>query len=97
MTVTVLSNQSFLDLAIQHTGTVYNAFAIAVANNMAVSDSLASGSSLIIPDTVIIETDIRDYLKNKGIKPATAITDESILEDKKGIGVMKLTKTFKIG
>lgn len=96
MEMIVLSNQSFLDIAIQHTGTVVNAFAIAAANNMAVSETLIAGSTLIIPETITIDTDIRDYFSSKGIKPATAMTDEAIL-DEFGIGKMKINKTFKVG
>lgn len=97
MIITVLHNQSFLDIAIQHTGSVLNAFAIAAGNGMAVSEVLIPGSALIIPDTVSIDADIKNYFASKGIRPATSITDESILDNKKGIGVMKVNKTFKVG
>ena len=96
MKITVLNNQSFLDIAIQHTGTVINAFEIAAANGMSVSESLISGSELIIPETIAIDTDIRDYFKSKGIKPATSVTEEILPVVKAGIGKMQITKTFKV-
>ncbi|REC47882.1 MULTISPECIES: hypothetical protein [Chryseobacterium] len=96
MKITVLNNQSFLDIAIQHTGTVFNAFAIAAANGMSITEALIPGTQLIIPDTVVIDTDIRDYFKSKGIKPATSVTEEIIPVVKAGIGKMQITKTFKV-
>ncbi len=71
---TVLHNQSLLDFAIQHTGSALNAFAIAMANGISISDEISAGSDLIIPDSVVIDVDIRNYYTSKAIQPATAIT-----------------------
>ena len=70
----VLHNQSLLDFAIQHTGNVLNAYAIAKENGLAVSDELETGMVLFIPETVK-DPDILSYYQAKGIKPATAITN----------------------
>ena len=40
MKVIVLNNQSLIDVAIQHTGTIENAFKIAVANCLSLTDEL---------------------------------------------------------
>lgn len=95
MEITVLHNQSLLDIAIQHTGSVHNAFAIAVYNNIAVSDPLKPGSILKLPE-VQENTDILNYYTSKKIKPATAITDVNIIPSGKGIGWMQITKSFKV-
>lgn len=71
----VLHNQSLLDFAIQHTGSAQNAFAIAMANGLSVSDEISAGSALIIPDSVVLDVDIRNYYTSKAIQPATAITN----------------------
>jgi len=71
---TVLHNQSLLDFAIHHTGSVMNAFLIAKENGLAVSDEIAAGTDLIIPEEVEIDADILNYYKTKGIQPATAIS-----------------------
>ncbi|WP_312395741.1 hypothetical protein [Chryseobacterium sp.] len=96
MTITVLSSQTFMDIAIQHTGSVYNAFAIAVANGMAVSDSPISGSFLSIPESIVRNDDVLTYYKSNGIRPATALADENILVERRGIGWMKVGNTFKL-
>ncbi len=76
---TVLHNQSLLDIAIQWTGSVANVFLIAQANGLAVSDELVAGSELTIPDTVVLDTDIKTYYTSRAIQPATAIT--TIIDD----------------
>ncbi len=75
MKVTVLHNQSLLDISIQHTGNVTNAFEIAKANSLAISDELSSGTELIIPESVVSNSDILNYYTSKAIQPATAITN----------------------
>lgn len=79
MNVTVLHNQSLLDIAIQHTGSAANVFLIAKANGLAVSDEITPGDGLIIPDTVVLDTDIKNYYTSRAIQPATAIT--TIIDD----------------
>lgn len=96
MTITVLSNQSFMDIAIQHTGNVYNAFSIAAANGMAISESLISGSTILIPDTVSNNEDVLAYFKSNGIRPATGTTDEALVIERRGIGWMKIGDTLKV-
>lgn len=78
MIIKVLNNQSFLDIAVQHTGSVINAFPIAVANNMSVSEELIPGTVLQVPESVEYDTEIKDYYQSKGLKPASKIEDEKI-------------------
>lgn len=96
MKIVALHNQSFLDIAIQHTGSVYNAFAIAVANDMAVSENLVPGKNYIIPDNVKNDRDIQNYFWAKSIKPATSYTDVETITERRGIGWMKVATTFKV-
>lgn len=96
MEITVLHNQSVLDIAIQHTGSVLNAFNIAAANNMAVSDILIPGSAVVIPEILSNDPDILGLFKNNNLKPATSITDTSVIPSGKGIGWMQISKDFKI-
>ena len=94
----VLHNQSILDLAIQHTGSVENAFAFAIANGISVSDELISGSEMIIPD-VKQNRDILNYYTSKTIRPATDITDAvtgDTPEELGGIGYMEIGRNFKV-
>lgn len=75
MTIIVLHNQSLLDVAVQHTGNVLNAFLIAKANGLQVSSEPAAGTTLIIPEDVQNDRDILDYYTSKKIHPATGITN----------------------
>ena len=48
MTITALHNQSLLDLALQHTGTIESVFEFAEANAINITDECASGQNLSI-------------------------------------------------
>lgn len=96
MEITALHNQSFLDISIQHTGSVFNAFAIAVANGCAVSDSPVVGQKYTIPENVENDNDVLNYYKAKSIQPATAISDVTIIPAGRGIGWMRIGGDFKV-
>ena len=86
---TVLHNQSLLDIAIQWTGSVAKVFLIAQANGLAVSDEITPGDELIVPDTVVLDTDIKTYYTSRAIQPATALTtiiDDNTEPSPEGIG-----------
>ena len=91
----VLHNQSLLDFAIQHTGSTQNAFEVAMANNLSITDKLTAGSELIIPVSVAMDVDVKNYYQSKEIQPATDITQhaesEEILE---GISIWILNQNF---
>jgi len=97
MTVKILHNQSILDIAVQHTGSVFNAFAIATANDMAVSEILTAGNSILIPDNVNNDESILNYYNAKNIKPATSLKDVQSVIEYKGIGYMIVEDNFKVG
>lgn len=97
MLITVLYNQSLLDLAIQHTGAVENCFAIALANGLAVSDDLRAGAVLILPDAMEPDADVLQYFRSRKIMPATALRtlEQDAAESKPlGIGYMKIGTDF---
>lgn len=96
MTVTILHNQSLFDLSIQYTGEVNNAFLIAKANDLSVSDLLVPGNKITIPGSVFMNNDIYGYFTNKKIKPATGYTSENEPTVLEGIGVWILGKNLKV-
>lgn len=96
MIVTVLHNQSILDIAIQYTGMVENSFDIAVYNGLSVSDSLSSGMNITIPEGIDTDVDVINDFSSKILQPATGITDESIVPTGKGIGWMQVGTSFKV-
>ncbi|WP_163401404.1 hypothetical protein [Flavobacterium fluviatile] len=100
MTATVLVLQSWFDLAIQHTGNVTNAFALALANGeRSVTDDPVSGEQIVIPDSMTIYKKEVDYLKSKTAIPATGITQDQLEQFKPpvGIGTMVINSTFIVG
>jgi hypothetical protein len=76
MTVTVLNNQTLLDIAIQATGKAENFLKIAMYNNLVPTYALVPGTVLTIPDGILKDEDILRYYNANGIVPATGITEE---------------------
>lgn len=84
MNINVLHSQSLLDLAIQHTGSVENAFDLALANGLSLTDDLEAGESIqLIAYGIQQNKDILNYYTAKNIQPATAIT--AAVEQPQGI------------
>lgn len=98
MEITVLHNQSLFDVAIQHTGNLMNAFAIAQENGLSITAVLASGPALKIPVQVEINKDVQGYYSSKKIQPATAWSGEASEgeQELEGIGYWIIDKNFKV-
>ncbi|MGG7468673.1 hypothetical protein [Chryseobacterium arthrosphaerae] len=97
MTVTVLHNQTLLDIAIQYTGIVKNSFDIAVYNGISVSDTLVYGASLIIPDDLEIDIDTVNYYLANNLQPSTEIDPDLItITPLSGIGYWEIENEFII-
>ena len=71
MEVKALKFQSLLDVVIQETGILENAFATALANGLSITGDLPVGM-LTIPDGVAIDVRTRDHFAASKVKPATA-------------------------
>lgn len=97
--VKVLLLQTWFDIAIQHTGSFENAYAIAFANGCSITDETAPGTLIVIPDSIAIFTREVQYLEGKKAIPATGITlgDLEIINPILGIGTMAIGSTFTIG
>lgn len=76
--ITVTSQQSTLDLALQHCGSLEAAFDLALLNNVSITDDLLDGQKLDIP--AALSKDVTNYYAVHDIRPATAITTEAINE-----------------
>ena len=87
------------DISIRYTGTIENAFKIAVANGLSLTDELGPGAQLIIPADAEMNSDVVNYFSAKGIQPATGLTENDLLiaqTVQRGIGYMQIGKTFKV-
>lgn len=95
MKTTILHHQSLLDLAIQHTGTAENAFDLALANGLSLTDDLEAGGSIqLIAYGIQQNKDILNYYTAKNIQPATAIT--AAVEQPQGISYWAIGINFII-
>lgn len=96
MTTIILHHQSFLDLAIQHTGSVENAFVLALQNGKSLTDDLVAGEQLYLENTKNNQ-DILSYYQSKKLQPATGVshTGGSSLQ-LQGIGYWVISNDFKV-
>lgn len=94
--ITILHNQSLLDIAIQHTGAVENTFALAVANGLSLTDDLPAGAEIKLPDSVNKDNDVLNYYTARRLQPATAVILLSEEERLEGIGYWAISVDFKV-
>jgi hypothetical protein len=92
----VYQGQSFLDKVIEMTGSVDNAFGMAIENNVSITDSLAIGTILTYSGT--ITKSISSLFKDSN-RCATAITKQNheLIVADEGIGAMIIENTFIVG
>lgn len=98
MIVTVLHNQSLLDLALQHTGTIESVFELAEANTLNITDDVQAGKTLVLPAEAFTNKDILGYYTAKNLQPATAFSkeDEQVFERLEGISIWAINLDFVI-
>lgn len=72
MEVSVLHNQTLLDVSVQEYGTAEGVFVLAVANGMDVTDTPVAGQVLNVPDWEGKDREVAGYFKSRRIYPATA-------------------------
>ena len=96
MEITVLHNQSLLDLALQHTGTIESIFEFAEANTLNITDDVVAGKILALPAEAFTNRDILAYYTAKNLQPATAFTkeDEQVFERQEGISIWAINLDF---
>jgi hypothetical protein len=83
MTVSVLHNQTLIDLAVRYCGTALAGFDIAKLNSMSLTDSLTAGQQIQIPETDYGFREVANYFRSKRHQPATAWNpDNSIIQPK---------------
>ena len=91
----VYQGQSFLDKVIEMTGSVDNAFAMALENNVSITDALAIGTLLTYSGAV---TKSISVLFNDYNRCATALTNQNyeLIVPDDGSGAMIIEDTFII-
>lgn len=96
MQITVLHNQSLLDLALQHTGTIESVFEFAEANSLNITDDVQAGAPLYLGEGLGVRNEILSYYTAKNLQPATAFTkeDEQVFERLEGISIWAINLDF---
>ena len=97
--ITILHNQTIIDIAIQYTGKAENCFELAIYNGISVSDPLIPGMSINMPSDSDYEhdTDITDYYLKKSLQPASGLLDNKItINPLSGINYWEIENTFEV-
>ena len=96
MIITALHNQSLLDLALQHTGTIESIFEFAEANSLNITDDVQAGTPLYLGEGLGVRNDILAYYTAKNLQPATAFSkeDEQVCERLEGISIWAINLDF---
>lgn len=96
--ITVIENQSFLDVAIQESGSVLSAFELALSNGFSITDELIPGQQLTETNSAFRNNEVANYFKGKNQMVATGFN--GAIEDlmpELGIGTMRIGSTFIVG
>jgi len=96
--ITILNNQSLLDLSIQLTGNANNAFELGKVNNIAVTEELIAGDTIYMPEEMELNPMILKYYKLNKVIPASALTQENrdVITGCEGIGCWVIEFDFKV-
>jgi hypothetical protein len=96
MTITALHNQSLLDIALQHTGSIESVFEFAEANSLNITDDVQAGKTLVLPTEAFSNKDILNYYTSKNLQPATAFSkeDEQVAKRLEGISIWAINLDF---
>lgn len=82
MTVTILHNQSLLDISIRLFGTAIGVLPLAIENNISITEDLAVGTVLKVPAGGEFEQKlVADYFQNRNINPATAVDKTRLTQE----------------
>jgi hypothetical protein len=96
MQITALNNQSLLDVAIRHCGTVEAVVDIAILNNISITDDLVPGQLIALAVKDYGNQEVINYFSGNKIDPATALTEEhtALIEGNSGIGFWEIGNNF---
>ena len=74
---TITERQSLLDIALQHSGSMETAFEIALLNELSLTDDLAAGTQVVLPENDG-NKEVENYYAVNDLRPASAITQAEI-------------------
>lgn len=94
--ITVLHNQSLLDVAIRHCGTAEAVVDIAILNNISITADLIPGQLITLPVKDYGFQEVVNFFSVNKVDPATALSenDISLLEGQSGIDFWIIETNF---
>ncbi|MDP3679780.1 MAG: hypothetical protein Q8R22_02970 [Flavobacterium sp.] len=97
--ITVIPEQSLLDIAVHDNGNVLAAFETAFANGLSITAELFPGQKLVAPSSINRNAEVANYFKGKKQMIATGfnIADGQSIIPTLGIGTMRVGTTFIVG
>ena len=96
MKIIALHNQTLLDIAIRHCGSIDAVIDIAVLNNVSITDDLVPGQLLNLPTKDYGVQEVINFFELNQMEPATALTEEqkALTEGNSGIGFWEIGNNF---
>ena len=88
----VKQGQSFLDLVLQKTGSIENAFEMSLLNNCSLTDPLEIGNEIV--PTAVSKKSVTALFANKVPATAPKMAISEIVPDTSGIGSMIIEESF---
>lgn len=90
--VRVIEYQTLLDIALQETGSIETAYAMAVFNGISLTETIAPGT--LLQRVGIVEKKIKNYYVSKNIQPATGMVESVTPPSETGIFDFTFDFTF---
>ena len=81
MQKTLLHNQSLLDFTLHHCGTLQSIIDVAIENKINITDTLAAGTNLTLPNGTVKDNEIVSFYYDKKIIPACGYIEEIEIDD----------------
>lgn len=91
--ITVIENQSLLDISIQENGSILSVFDLAVINQISITDELVPGQKIKPMKSITDNDEISNYFKNRNQMIAT---NNIPVVNAAGIGKMSIGLNFTI-
>lgn len=90
--VTVLNNQTLIDITMQELGDVERLFELAVLNGVSITGDLQAGSTIVVPDFDLSKRNTVRIFSDKSLAPASEDDGDTndIMLPPGGIGFMRI-------
>lgn len=92
----ILPGQTLIDIAVQELGDASRVFELAVLNELGITDELAIGSVLVIPEAAIDKRSLVQMFNERFLAPASADVTGDVISRDSGIDYDAIEIDFMI-